>query len=193
MARPSAGEAHFAVTDFLLSLGELLLGSTGVPLAWLEQDGGPCSTLSFLPDCSRLGSWCEGCRRSVPRKGSQDPRGRFQPQPGRSPAWGPSLSPALHQVGFGALPTVLCSHLLNNSATNFSADMNRTFPDNVKFRKSADPCLQKTLYNVLLAYGHHNRGVGYCQVSPREGEHHRHPTNLQWTHVQVYTKYSLLM
>ncbi|XP_074185661.1 growth hormone-regulated TBC protein 1 isoform X4 [Rhinolophus sinicus] len=42
-------------------------------------------------------------------------------------------------------------------------DMNRTFPDNVKFRKSADPCLQKTLYNVLLAYGHHNQGVGYCQ------------------------------
>nr|KAF6427620.1 growth hormone regulated TBC protein 1 [Rousettus aegyptiacus] len=42
-------------------------------------------------------------------------------------------------------------------------DMNRTFPDNIKFRKSADPCLQKTLYNVLLAYGHHNQGVGYCQ------------------------------
>nr|KAF6368594.1 growth hormone regulated TBC protein 1 [Myotis myotis] len=41
--------------------------------------------------------------------------------------------------------------------------MNRTFPDNVKFRRSADPCLQKTLYNVLLAYGHHNQGVGYCQ------------------------------
>lgn len=51
-------------------------------------------------------------------------------------------------------------------AVNFPADMNRTFPDNVKFRKSADPCLQKTLYNVLLAYGHHNQGVGYCQVSP---------------------------
>ncbi|XP_022358675.1 growth hormone-regulated TBC protein 1 [Enhydra lutris kenyoni] len=42
-------------------------------------------------------------------------------------------------------------------------DMNRTFPDNIKFRKSADPCLQKTLYNVLLAYGRHNQGVGYCQ------------------------------
>ncbi|XP_047576447.1 growth hormone-regulated TBC protein 1 isoform X3 [Lutra lutra] len=42
-------------------------------------------------------------------------------------------------------------------------DMNRTFPDNVKFRKSAEPCLQKTLYNVLLAYGRHNQGVGYCQ------------------------------
>lgn len=46
--------------------------------------------------------------------------------------------------------------------------MNRTFPDNVKFRRSADPCLQKTLYNVLLAYGHHNQGVGYCQVSPKK-------------------------
>ncbi|XP_044106096.1 growth hormone-regulated TBC protein 1 isoform X1 [Neovison vison] len=42
-------------------------------------------------------------------------------------------------------------------------DMNRTFPDNVKFRKSADPCLQNTLYNVLLAYGRHNQAVGYCQ------------------------------
>lgn len=42
--------------------------------------------------------------------------------------------------------------------------MNRTFPDNVKFRKTADPCLQHTLYNVLVAYGHHNKAVGYCQV-----------------------------
>ncbi|XP_051558059.1 growth hormone-regulated TBC protein 1-A [Myxocyprinus asiaticus] len=42
-------------------------------------------------------------------------------------------------------------------------DLHRTFPDNVQFRKSADPCLQKALYNVLLAYGHHNKAVGYCQ------------------------------
>ncbi|XP_074048189.1 growth hormone-regulated TBC protein 1 isoform X1 [Macrotis lagotis] len=42
-------------------------------------------------------------------------------------------------------------------------DMNRTFPDNVKFRQTSDPCLQQTLYNVLVAYGHHNQGVGYCQ------------------------------
>ncbi|KAI5269235.1 Growth Hormone-Regulated Tbc Protein 1 [Manis pentadactyla] len=41
--------------------------------------------------------------------------------------------------------------------------MNRTFPDNVQFQKGADPCLQKALYNVLLAYGHHNLAVGYCQ------------------------------
>lgn len=50
---------------------------------------------------------------------------------------------------------------------NFCADLNRTFPDNVMFRKTADPCLQKTLYNVLLAYGLHNQDVGYCQVSPQ--------------------------
>lgn len=50
---------------------------------------------------------------------------------------------------------------------NFCVDLNRTFPDNVRFRKTAEPCLQKTLYNVLLAYGLHNRAVGYCQVSPR--------------------------
>lgn len=49
--------------------------------------------------------------------------------------------------------------------------MNRTFPDNIRFRKSADPCLQKTLYNVLLAYGRHNQGVGYCQVSARKVAH----------------------
>lgn len=42
--------------------------------------------------------------------------------------------------------------------------MNRTFPDNVQFRKTAEPCLQQTLYNVLVAYGHHNKTVGYCQV-----------------------------
>uniref|UniRef100_A0A8B9R3Q1 Growth hormone regulated TBC protein 1 n=1 Tax=Anas platyrhynchos TaxID=8839 RepID=A0A8B9R3Q1_ANAPL len=42
-------------------------------------------------------------------------------------------------------------------------DMNRTFPDNIKFRQTADPCLQDTLYNVLIAYGHHNKAVGYCQ------------------------------
>ncbi|KAF4025845.1 hypothetical protein G4228_017762 [Cervus hanglu yarkandensis] len=42
-------------------------------------------------------------------------------------------------------------------------DMSRTFPDNVRFRKDAEPCLQGPLYNVLLAYGHHNHGVGYCQ------------------------------
>ncbi|KAM3607665.1 uncharacterized protein V6R79_011485 [Siganus canaliculatus] len=42
-------------------------------------------------------------------------------------------------------------------------DMHRTFPDNVLFRSKAEPSLQKALYNVLLAYGHHNTTVGYCQ------------------------------
>ncbi|XP_062958653.1 growth hormone-regulated TBC protein 1 isoform X1 [Cynocephalus volans] len=42
-------------------------------------------------------------------------------------------------------------------------DLNRTFPDNVRFRTSAQPCLQQPLYNVLLAFGRHNQAVGYCQ------------------------------
>uniref|UniRef100_UPI0014454416 growth hormone-regulated TBC protein 1-A-like n=1 Tax=Epinephelus lanceolatus TaxID=310571 RepID=UPI0014454416 len=42
-------------------------------------------------------------------------------------------------------------------------DMHRTFPDNVLFQSKAEPSLQKALYNVLLAYGHHNKEVGYCQ------------------------------
>ncbi|XP_051260910.1 growth hormone-regulated TBC protein 1b isoform X1 [Dicentrarchus labrax] len=42
-------------------------------------------------------------------------------------------------------------------------DMHRTFPDNVLFKSRAEPSLQRALYNVLLAYGHHNKAVGYCQ------------------------------
>uniref|UniRef100_A0A3Q4BW18 Growth hormone-regulated TBC protein 1 n=1 Tax=Mola mola TaxID=94237 RepID=A0A3Q4BW18_MOLML len=42
-------------------------------------------------------------------------------------------------------------------------DMHRTFPDNILFRSRAEPSLQRALFNVLLAYGHHNKAVGYCQ------------------------------
>ncbi|XP_069745634.1 growth hormone-regulated TBC protein 1-A isoform X3 [Narcine bancroftii] len=42
-------------------------------------------------------------------------------------------------------------------------DINRTFPDNIQFRSSANPCLQQPLFNVLLAYGNHNKTIGYCQ------------------------------
>lgn len=42
--------------------------------------------------------------------------------------------------------------------------MHRTFPDNILFKSKAEPGMQKALYNVLLAYGHHNPTVGYCQV-----------------------------
>ncbi|XP_067352266.1 growth hormone-regulated TBC protein 1-A [Channa argus] len=44
-----------------------------------------------------------------------------------------------------------------------STDLNRTFPDNIQFRKTSSQCLQKALYNVLLAYGCHSPAVGYCQ------------------------------
>lgn len=52
-----------------------------------------------------------------------------------------------------------------NKAASLLPDLNRTFPDNVQFRRASSPCLQKALDNVLLAYGHHNPAVGYCQVT----------------------------
>ncbi|XP_038658686.1 growth hormone-regulated TBC protein 1-A-like [Scyliorhinus canicula] len=42
-------------------------------------------------------------------------------------------------------------------------DINRTFPDNVHFRRTANPSLQDALFNILLAYGNHNKIIGYCQ------------------------------
>ncbi|XP_074243516.1 growth hormone-regulated TBC protein 1 isoform X2 [Saimiri boliviensis] len=69
-------------------------------------------------------------------------------------------------------PKILCAFLSTchpgsprrvTSARREVRDLNRTFPDNVKFRKTTEPCLQETLYNVLLAYGHHNQAVGFCQ------------------------------
>lgn len=48
--------------------------------------------------------------------------------------------------------------------------MHRTFPDNILFKSKAEPSLQGTLYNVLLAYGHHNKSVGYCQVRRTQGD-----------------------
>uniref|UniRef100_A0A182IQ87 Growth hormone-regulated TBC protein 1 n=1 Tax=Anopheles atroparvus TaxID=41427 RepID=A0A182IQ87_ANOAO len=37
-------------------------------------------------------------------------------------------------------------------------DLPRTFPDNIHFEQ-----YQLSLYNVLIAFAHHNRTVGYCQ------------------------------
>lgn len=42
------------------------------------------------------------------------------------------------------------------------SDLHRTFPDNILFKSEAS--LQSSLFNVLVAYGHHNQAVGYCQV-----------------------------
>lgn len=48
--------------------------------------------------------------------------------------------------------------------------MHRTFPDNILFKSKAEPSLQGALYNVLLAYGQHNKAVGYCQVRRASGD-----------------------
>ncbi|XP_068156519.1 growth hormone-regulated TBC protein 1 [Drosophila tropicalis] len=41
---------------------------------------------------------------------------------------------------------------------SISIDLPRTFPDNIYFDTKKD-----SLYNILIAYAHHNRDVGYCQ------------------------------
>lgn len=40
-------------------------------------------------------------------------------------------------------------------------DIPRTFPENIFFSQSDE--LPEKLYNVLVAYAHHNTEVGYCQ------------------------------
>lgn len=40
-------------------------------------------------------------------------------------------------------------------------DLPRTFPDNIYFNKEANH--QTHLFNILIAYAHNNRVVGYCQ------------------------------
>uniref|UniRef100_A0A674C7T8 Growth hormone regulated TBC protein 1a n=1 Tax=Salmo trutta TaxID=8032 RepID=A0A674C7T8_SALTR len=46
-------------------------------------------------------------------------------------------------------------------------DLNRTVPDNVQFRKTSSPCLQKTLYNVLLGM---NFIAGYLIIITKDEE-----------------------
>lgn len=40
-------------------------------------------------------------------------------------------------------------------------DLPRTFPENIYFSKEANH--QMHLFNILIAYAHNNRNVGYCQ------------------------------
>lgn len=40
-------------------------------------------------------------------------------------------------------------------------DLPRTFPDNIYFNQTANH--QAHLFNVLIAYAHNNKDVGYCQ------------------------------
>lgn len=41
-------------------------------------------------------------------------------------------------------------------------DLPRTFPDNIFFNNIENQ--QHQLYNILLAFAHQNKTVGYCQV-----------------------------
>ncbi|XP_064639427.1 growth hormone-regulated TBC protein 1-A-like isoform X2 [Lineus longissimus] len=43
-------------------------------------------------------------------------------------------------------------------------DLYRTFPENIFFKDLKDPkSLRGHLQNVLVAFGHHNKSIGYCQ------------------------------
>ena len=47
-----------------------------------------------------------------------------------------------------------------------TADIHRTFPENIYFARIEDPAgLQRPLINVLTAFALNNPHVGYCQVS----------------------------
>ncbi|KAI4903020.1 hypothetical protein NFI96_010060 [Prochilodus magdalenae] len=67
------------------------------------------------------------------------------------------------QMNHGYYHSLLKAHHDHNLEQNICTDLHRTFPENIHFRESSQLCLQKALYNVLLAYGHHNKDVGYCQ------------------------------
>ena len=45
----------------------------------------------------------------------------------------------------------------------FLIDIRRTYPENIYFRDVKNSQLI-SLRNVLVAYAHHNKSVGYCQV-----------------------------
>lgn len=46
----------------------------------------------------------------------------------------------------------------------YFTDIDRTFPDNIRFSTTQDD-LRPALLNVLIAYAKHNPRIGYCQVS----------------------------
>lgn len=52
----------------------------------------------------------------------------------------------------------------NKAVTDIiKTDLPRTFPDNIFFNNIENQ--QHQLYNILLAFAHQNKTVGYCQVS----------------------------
>lgn len=59
--------------------------------------------------------------------------------------------------------TMLKKELSEKIDEQIRNDLPRTFPDNIYFNKSSDPCYQNQLYNILRAYANSNPKVAYCQ------------------------------
>ncbi|XP_037954161.1 growth hormone-regulated TBC protein 1-A [Teleopsis dalmanni] len=53
---------------------------------------------------------------------------------------------------------LLSSRYEKEISDSISIDLPRTFPDNIYFETK-----KERLFNILIAYAHHNREVGYCQ------------------------------
>ena len=71
------------------------------------------------------------------------------------------ISEEMNLVGASFYNTLLSSELDSNIVDAVCTDLPRTFPDNIHFCESSN---QQQLYRILVAYAHHNKRVGYCQV-----------------------------
>lgn len=69
-----------------------------------------------------------------------------------------NMSPELYQK-------LLQSPHNTEIAEIIKTDLPRTFPDNIFFNNTENQ--QHQLYNVLLAFAHQNKTVGYCQVTSK--------------------------
>ncbi|XP_066542245.1 growth hormone-regulated TBC protein 1b isoform X2 [Hoplias malabaricus] len=67
------------------------------------------------------------------------------------------------EMNHGYYHSLLKAHHDHKLEESIRTDLHRTFPDNIHFRDTSQLCLKTALYNVLLAYGHHNKDTGYCQ------------------------------
>lgn len=70
--------------------------------------------------------------------------------------------------------------------------MHRTFPDNILFKSKAEPGMQKALFNVLLAYGHHNPTVGYCQVKKMQSATSSDSPKIMSVYLKIRAGYFLI-
>lgn len=83
-----------------------------------------------------------------------------------------NLSPELYQKLLQAPHNTEITEIIKT-------DLPRTFPDNIFFNNTENQ--QHQLYNVLLAFAHQNKTVGYCQVTSKM-------RTLKYTNINTFNK-----